>query len=336
MSAVAMLIAIWYGIASVMNGTRTGGTFVAFLVAMLIVYEPFKRLARINNTIQQSLAAAERVFEMMDQPVEIHDDPAAMLLESRNHHIRMEHVSFRYAKDWVLRDINLDVPAGRMVALVGMSGGGKSTLADLIPRFHDVEEGRITVDGTDIRNIRLESLREQIGIVTQHTFLFNDTIRANIAYGSRAKSNEQIFAAATAANAHDFITHLPKGYDTMVGELGVRLSGGERQRIAIARALLKNAPILILDEATSSLDSEAERQVQEALEHLMANRTTLVIAHRLSTVRRADRIAVLVHGRIVEEGTHAHLMALGGEYSKLHGIQFAPSLEMPGNGTLAS
>ncbi|HLX38871.1 MAG TPA: ABC transporter ATP-binding protein, partial [Candidatus Binataceae bacterium] len=281
MSAVAMLIAIWYGISSVMSGTRTGGIFIAFLVAMLIVYEPFKRLARINNAVQQSLAAAERVFEMMDQPVEIHDDPKATVLNPGNHDIRLEHVSFRYGKDWVLRDINLDIPAGRMVALVGMSGGGKSTLADLIPRFHDVEEGRIAVDGIDLRAIRLESLRAQIGIVTQHTFLFNDTIRANIAYGSRAESDELIVAAAKAANAHGFITHLPRGYDTMVGELGVRLSGGERQRIAIARALLKDAPILILDEATSSLDSEAERAVQGALETLMRNRTTLVIAHRL-------------------------------------------------------
>ena len=322
MAALAFLIALWYGTASVIHGTRSIGTFGAFLAAMLIVYEPFKRLARINNTVQQSLAAAERVFEMMDQPVEIHDDPHATALNPGNHDIRMEHVSFRYGKDWVLRDINLDVPAGRMVALVGMSGGGKSTLADLIPRFHDVEEGRITVDGIDVKALQLESLRAQIGIVTQHTFLFNDTVRANIAYGSHTKTDEQIVAAATAANAHDFITHLPKGYDTMVGELGVRLSGGERQRIAIARALLKDAPILILDEATSSLDSEAERAVQGALETLMRNRTTLVIAHRLSTVRRADKIIVLVRGRIVEEGTHEELLARGQEYRKLYDLQF--------------
>jgi subfamily B ATP-binding cassette protein MsbA len=234
----------------------------------------------------------------------------------------MERVSFRYGKDWVLRDINLDIPAGKMVALVGMSGGGKSTLADLIPRFHDVQEGRITVDGIDVKDLRLESLRAQIGIVTQHTFLFNDTIRANIAYGSHSKTTDQIVAAATAANAHDFISQLPKGYDTMVGEMGVRLSGGERQRIAIARALLKDAPILILDEATSSLDSEAERAVQDALETLMRNRTTLVIAHRLSTVRRADKIIVLVRGRILEEGTHEELLARDQEYRKLYDLQF--------------
>jgi subfamily B ATP-binding cassette protein MsbA len=329
MSAIAFLIALWYGAASVIHGTRTIGTFVAFLVAMLIIYEPFKRLARINNTVQQSLGAAERVFDMMDQPVEIHDDPSAAVLGPGNHSIRLEHVGFSYIKDWVLKDINLEIPAGKVVALVGMSGGGKSTLADLIPRFHDVQEGNVIVDGIDVKDIRLESLRAQIGIVTQHTFLFNDTIRANIAYGSQAKNEAEIIAAATAANAHEFISRLPKGYNTMVGEMGVRLSGGERQRIAIARALLKDAPILILDEATSSLDSESERAVQNALETLMRNRTTLVIAHRLSTVRRADKIIVLVRGRIIEEGTHDELFARGQEYRKLYDLQFmtAPELE---------
>jgi subfamily B ATP-binding cassette protein MsbA len=239
----------------------------------------------------------------------------------------MEHISFSYTKDWVLSDINLEIPAGKVVALVGMSGGGKSTLADLIPRFYDAQQGRVTVDGVNVKNLRLESLRAQIGIVTQLTFLFNDTIRANIAYGSQAKTTAQIIAAATAANAHKFITQLPKGYDTMVGELGVRLSGGERQRLAIARALLKDAPILILDEATSSLDSESERAVQDALETLMRNRTTLVIAHRLSTVRRADKIIVLVHGRIVEEGTHEELFASGQEYRKLYDLQFMAAPE---------
>ena len=327
MAAIAFLIALWYGTASVIHGTRTIGTFGAFLTAMLIVYEPFKRLARINNTVQQSLAAAERVFEMMDQPTEAHDDPDAMVLGPGNHSIRLENVSFRYAKDWVLRNIDLEIPAGKVVALVGMSGGGKSTLADLIPRFYDVQEGRITVDGVNLKTLRLESLRAQIGIVTQHTFLFNDTIRANIAYGSQAKTEEQVIAAATAANAHNFITRLPKGYDAMVGEMGVRLSGGERQRIAIARALLKDAPILILDEATSSLDSESERAVQDALDTLMRNRTTLVIAHRLSTVRRADKIIVLVRGRIVEEGTHEELFARGQEYRKLYDLQFMTAPE---------
>jgi subfamily B ATP-binding cassette protein MsbA len=273
---------------------------------------------------------------MMDDPTDVPDDPAGLEMSGGAHAIAFHEVSFRYGDDWVLRDINLTIGAGEVVALVGMSGGGKSTLADLIPRFYDVQQGTVTVNEVDVRRYKLGSLRAQIGLVTQHTFLFNDTVRANIAYGDIDKNLDEIIAAARLANAHDFIARLPNGYDTVIGELGVRLSGGERQRIAIARALLKNAPILILDEATSSLDSEAERQVQEALEHLMANRTTLVIAHRLSTVRRADRIAVLVHGRIVEEGTHAQLMAIGGEYSKLHGIQFAPALELPDNGTLAS
>jgi subfamily B ATP-binding cassette protein MsbA len=327
MAAVAFLIALWYGAGSVIHGTRTIGTFAAFLGAMVIVYEPFKRLANINNIIQQSLGGAERVFEMMDQPVEIHDDPAALALAPGNHSVRFEDVNFRYGREWVLNDINLEIPAGGVVALVGMSGGGKSTLADLIPRFYDVQQGRVTIDRIDVRNLRLESLRGQIGIVTQHTFLFNDTIRANIAYGSHDKTEAAIIAAAKAANAHDFITRLPKGYETMVGELGVRMSGGERQRIAIARALLKNAPILILDEATSSLDSESERAVQEALETLMRNRTTLVIAHRLSTVRRADKIIVLVRGRIVEEGTHEELFAKGREYRKLYDLQFMATPE---------
>ncbi len=334
MAAIAFLIALWYGTASVIHGTRTIGTFGAFLAAMLIVYEPFKRLARINNTVQQSLGASERVFDMMDQPIEIHDDPKAAMLGAGNHSIRMEHVGFSYAKDWVLRDINLEIPAGKVVALVGMSGGGKSTLADLIPRFHDVQEGRISVDNVNVKDIRLESLRAQVGIVTQHTFLFNDTIRANIAYGSQAKTEAQIIAAAGAANAHNFIANLPKGYDTVVGEMGVRLSGGERQRIAIARALLKDAPILILDEATSSLDSESERAVQDALETLMRNRTTLVIAHRLSTVRRADKIIVLVRGRIVEQGTHDELFARGREYRKLYDLQFMTAPEIEGGETL--
>ncbi len=330
MAAVAILAVLWFGTASVIHGTRTIGTFVSFLVAMLLIYEPFKRLARINNTVQQSLGAAERVFNMMDQPIEIHDAPEAAVLGPGNHTVALEHVSFSYAKDWVLSDISLVIPAGKVVALVGMSGGGKSTLADLIPRFHDVQEGRITVDDINVKNIRLDSLRAQIGIVTQHTFLFNDTIRANIAYGSQAKTQEQIVAAASAANAHEFITRLPKGYDTMVGEMGVRLSGGERQRIAIARALLKDAPILILDEATSSLDSESERAVQDALETLMRNRTTLVIAHRLSTVRRADKIIVLVRGHIIEEGTHEELFARGQEYRKLYDLQFMTAPETEG------
>jgi ATP-binding cassette, subfamily B, bacterial MsbA len=332
MAAFAVVAVLWWGALSVMAGTRTPGSFGAFIAAMLLVYEPFKRLSRTNNTIQQGLAAAERVFDMMDEPTDVPDHPGAVPLPPAMHAIRFENVSFRYGKEWALRDINLEIGAGKVVALVGMSGGGKSTLADLIPRFYDVQEGRITIDGADIRGYALVSLRSRIGLVTQHTFLFNDTVRANIAYGSIEKGQDEIIVAAKAANAHDFISHLPQGYDTVVGELGVRLSGGERQRLAIARALLKDAPILILDEATSSLDSEAERSVQEALEHLMKNRTTLVIAHRLSTVHRADCIVVIVHGRIVEQGTHEQLLALGREYAKLYNLQLMASPELGSNG----
>jgi ATP-binding cassette, subfamily B, bacterial MsbA len=336
MAAVAIVAVLWYGTTSVISGTRTAGEFGAFFLAMLLVYEPFKRLSGTNNTIQQALGAAERVFDMMDESTEVPDDPNALELAPGPHSIAFENVSFRYGREWVLRDIKLAIPAGKVVALVGMSGGGKSTLADLIPRFYDVQQGRLAVDGIDVRRIKLASLRSQIGLVTQSTFLFNDTVRANIAYGSNDRNFERIVQAATLANAHDFIMRLPQQYDTVVGELGVRLSGGERQRIAIARALLKDAPILILDEATSSLDSEAERSVQEALEHLMQNRTTLVIAHRLSTVRRADRIVVIVHGRIVEKGTHDELFARGQEYRKLYDLQFMSPEELAQSGPLVN
>jgi subfamily B ATP-binding cassette protein MsbA len=331
MAAWAVVGAAWYGAASVLTGGRTPGVFAAFFAALLLVYEPFKRLSRTNNSIQQGLAAAERVFEVLDLPTDVPEDPQAQTLPAgRFHSISFEGVGFRYGEQWALRNINLKIPAGEVVALVGMSGGGKSTLADLIPRFYDPQEGGILVDGVDIRRYSLRSLRSRIGLVTQHTFLFNDTVRANIAYGSIEKSLDEIVAAATQANAHNFISKLPQGYDTVVGEMGVRLSGGERQRLAIARALLKDAPILILDEATSALDSEGERLVQEALERLMENRTTLVIAHRLSTVRRADRIAVMARGRIVEEGSHEELIALGREYRKLYDLQFHDTEPEPG------
>jgi subfamily B ATP-binding cassette protein MsbA len=321
LAALGVVVVLWYGTASVVSGTRTVGSFGAFFAAMLLVYEPFKRLSRTNNSIQQGIAAAERVFELLDEPGEIAEQPGAIELPRGRHAIEFECVGFHYGDSWVLRDINLKIAPGEVVALVGMSGGGKSTLADLIPRFYDVVEGRVAIDGNDIRRLTLRSLRGEIGLVTQHTFLFNDSVRANIAYGS-IDDLDRIVAAARQANADDFIRRLPEGYDTVVGEQGVRLSGGERQRLAIARALLKDAPILILDEATSSLDSESESLVQEALEHLIENRTTLVIAHRLSTVRRADRIAVLSDGRIVEEGNHESLFALGRQYRKLYDLQF--------------
>jgi ATP-binding cassette, subfamily B, bacterial MsbA len=336
LGAFAVVAVVWWAIGSLQSGARTLGQFAGFFTVMILVYRPFKSLGKTNNTIQQGLAAAERVFEMMDQPSDVPDNPQGLELARGPHRIAFENVSFRYGDQWVLRDINLQIGAGQVVALVGMSGGGKSTLADLIPRFYDVQKGRVTVDGIDLRDLKIASLRAEIGLVTQHTFLFDDTIRANIAYGSVDSKIDRVIAAAKLANAHDFISRLPAGYDTMVGELGVRMSGGERQRIAIARALLKDAPILILDEATSSLDSESERSVQEALEHLMQNRTTLVIAHRLSTVRRADRIVVIVHGRIVEEGTHDELFARGREYRKLYDLQFMSPEDLAASGGLVN
>ena len=324
LGAFAVVMVLWYGIPAVMAGTQSPGTFAAFIGAMLIIYKPFKRIAGTNNSIQQGLVSAERVFAIIDHPPELYDAPGALELKHGPHSIEFRNVSFRYDPKgaWVLHNINMKIGAGETVALVGMSGGGKSTLSDLIPRFYDPHKGAMLFDGVDARRYSLKSLRAEIGLVSQHTFLFNDTIRTNIAYGGGKGDFDAIAAAAKAANAHDFITRLPNGYDTLVGELGVRLSGGERQRLAIARALLKNAPILILDEPTSNLDSEGERVVQDAIERLMENRTTLMIAHRLSTVRRADRIFVIVNGEIVEEGTHDHLLALDGAYRKLCDLQF--------------
>ena len=340
LGAFAVVVTLWYGIDLVLAGARSPGTFVAFIGAMLIVYKPFKRIASTNNTIQQGLVSAERVFKVIDHPPETYNVPDALELKPGPHSLEMRNVNFRYApkSELVLRDINLKIGTSEVVALVGMSGGGKSTLVDLIPRFYDPEGGTVLIDGTDIRRFSLKSLRSQIAIVSQSTFLFNDTIRANIAYGGPNKSVDEIIAAAKQANAHDFIMRLPNRYDTTVGELGVRLSGGERQRIAIARALLKNAPILILDEPTSNLDSEAERVVQDAIERLMEHRTTLVIAHRLSTVRRADRIYVIVNGEILEQGTHDKLIALDGAYRRLCDLQFyAPELsELPARAAAVS
>jgi ATP-binding cassette, subfamily B, bacterial MsbA len=324
LGACAVVAVLWYGISAVLVGSRSPGTFAAFIGAMLIIYRPFKRIAGTNNSIQQGLVSAERVFAIIDHPPEIYEAPGALELKHGPHSIEFRKVNFRYDPngEWVLRNINMKVGAGETVALVGMSGGGKSTLSDLIPRFYDPNKGEMLIDGVDAKRYTLKSLRAEIGLVSQHTFLFNDTIRTNIAYGGGSGDFDEIVAAAKAANAHDFITRLPNGYETLVGELGVRLSGGERQRLAIARALLKNAPILILDEPTSNLDSEGERVVQDAIERLMVNRTTLMIAHRLSTVRRADRIFVIVSGEIVEAGTHEELLALDGAYRKLCDLQF--------------
>jgi subfamily B ATP-binding cassette protein MsbA len=321
LGALGVVAVLWYGTASVLEHRRTPGSFGAFFTAMLLVYRPFKRLSGTNNTIQQALGAADRMFEILDMPTDVPEAPDAIELPRRLHQIELRNVTFRYGSHWALRGVNLKIEPGEVVGLVGMSGGGKSTTADLILRFYDVEDGAVLIDGVDVRRYSLKSLRGQIGLVTQHTFLFNDSIRNNIAYGSIDKSMADIIAAAKLANAHDFIMRLPNGYETVVGELGVRLSGGERQRLAIARALLKDAPILILDEATSNLDYEAERVVQEALERLVENRTTLLIAHRLSTVRLANRIAVMVDGRISEEGSHDELLARDGAYCKLYKLQ---------------
>ncbi len=313
---------IFYGGYQVIHGQSTPGTFFSFLTALIMLYEPVKRLTNVNNTIQQGIAGAERVFAIVDLVPEIGNRPGAAPLPRISREIKIRNVNFRYEEAPVLRNINLRIRAGEVVAFVGMSGGGKTTLVNLIPRFYDVTEGEITIDSRDIRDVTIESLRGQIAIVTQQTILFNDTVRDNIAYGDIVKTEEEIIAAAKAANAHDFIVRLPMGYDTLIGEQGTKLSGGERQRISIARAILKDAPILILDEATSSLDSEAEIEVQGALENLMKGRTTLVIAHRLSTIRNADRIIVLVNGEIREEGTHETLLTCQGEYCRLYNMQF--------------
>jgi len=322
LGGIGIAAIIFYGGHQVIKGTSTPGTFFSFLTALIMLYEPVKRLTNVNNTIQQGIAGAERVFAIIDREPDIKDKPKAYELPKIREGIELRNVSFSYNKQPVLRNINLKIKVGEVVAFAGMSGGGKTTLVSLIPRFYDVTEGQILIDGHDIRDVTITSLRRQIAIVTQQTILFNDTVRNNIAYGDFEKSEEEIIEAAKAANAHDFIMKLPCGYDTVIGEQGAMLSGGERQRISIARALLKNAPILILDEATSSLDTEAEIEVQKALENLMQGRTTLVIAHRLSTIRGADRIVVMVNGEIVEEGTHDELMNLKGEYYKLYMMQF--------------
>ncbi len=314
---------VLYGGYSVVGGGRTQGSFLAFLTALFLLYEPFKNLGKANATVQQGLASADRVFELLDTEPEVFDRPQARCLEGVRYGIELRGVTFRYESEPVLRNVNLSIRRGEVVALVGPSGGGKSTLADLMLRFYDVSEGAVAIDGVDIRDLTLASLRGHIALVTQHTFLFNDSVKNNISYGSIDRPMEAIEAAARAAHAHEFIMELPHGYETMIGELGLRLSGGQRQRLAIARALLKNAPILVLDEATSALDNESERLVQQALQTLMRGRTTLVIAHRLSTIRSADRIVVLVRGEVAEQGTHEQLLALNAEYRKLHDLQFA-------------
>lgn len=319
----AIALIIWFGGLEVIKGTATPGTFFAFLTALIAAYEPIKGVTRINSTIQQGLAAAARVFAILDVEPEIQDKKGAVPLPPFKSKIEFKDLSYQYDNDTkVLNNINLNVPAGQALAIVGPSGGGKTTLTNLIPRFLEIKEGSISVDGTDIREVTVASLRDQIAMVTQQTILFNDTVRNNIAYSDQNAPIEEVYKAARAAHAFDFIKSLPDGFDTIIGEGGARLSGGQRQRISIARAILKDAPILILDEATSALDTESEREVQKALENLMKNRTTFVIAHRLSTIKNADRIVVVKAGKIVEEGTHESLISLGGEYETLYNMQY--------------
>ncbi|MEA3414732.1 MAG: ABC transporter ATP-binding protein [Thermodesulfobacteriota bacterium] len=313
---------IWYGGSKVISGISTPGTFFSFMAAVIMLYEPVKKLSGLNNAIQQGLAASDRVFDIIDRKSEIaeHDNPVE--IQFKPHSVTFDNVFFKYDEEMVLKNISLDVKAGEILALVGMSGGGKTSLVNLIPRFYDVSKGAILVDGIDIRKASISSLRRQIAIVTQEPILFNDTVRNNIAYGNQNASQEEIDRVAKAAYAYDFIQSFPDKFDTIIGELGARLSGGEKQRICIARALLKDAPVLILDEATSSLDTESEMLVQKALENLMKGRTTFVIAHRLSTIEYANRIVVIVGGRIVEEGEQEELIARQGEFYKLYQMQF--------------
>ena len=322
LGGIGIAVIIWVGGYSVVRGDVTPGTFFSFMTALLMLYAPVRNLNKVNLEVQEGLAAAARIFELLDTVTEVREEKDALSLPPISKGIEFKEVTFKYDSAPVLKSVSLHVRAGEIIAIVGMSGAGKTSLVNLLPRFYDVEEGRILIDGFDIRKVTLKSLREQIGLVTQQTILFNDTVRNNIAYGSLLRSDQEIIEAAKAANAHGFIQRFPQGYDTVIGEGGVKLSGGERQRISIARAILKNAPILILDEATSSLDSDSETEVQMAMDSLMRSRTVFVIAHRLSTIRNAHRIIVLSDGGIVEEGTHEALMALNGEYRRLYDLQF--------------
>ncbi|MBW2194662.1 MAG: ABC transporter ATP-binding protein [Deltaproteobacteria bacterium] len=322
LGGVGITLIVWYGGYKVIGGTSTPGTFFSFMAALIMLYEPVKKLSPINNMIQQGLAAVVRVYDILDTLSEIKEHETPKELKPGGHSLLFKDVSFKYSDDTVLKGVNLEVQAGEILALVGMSGGGKTTLVNLIPRFYEVTKGAILIDGIDIRELSLASLRSQIGIVTQDPILFNDTIRNNVAYGKPEASEQEVMEAARSAYAYDFVNGFSDKFNTVVGERGVRLSGGQKQRICIARALLKNAPILILDEATSSLDTESERAVQKALDNLMKGRTTFVVAHRLSTVRHADRIIVIVGGKIVEVGKHEELFSLNGEYRKLYDMQF--------------
>ena len=330
LGGIAITVVILYGGARVIEGITTPGAFFSFITALMLAYRPLKSLASLNTNLQEGLAAAARTFSVLDAEPTIHDRPGAQDLVVSDGTVRFEGVFFTYdGSRAVLDGIDLTVPGGRTVALVGPSGAGKSTLLNLLPRFFDVTDGQVTIDGQDTRAVTLASLRAKIALVSQEITLFDDSIRANIAYGRPGATDDEVIQAAHAAAAHDFIMALPEGYDTMVGERGLNLSGGQRQRIAIARAMLKNAPILLLDEATSALDTESEHQVRAALDRLMRGRTTIVIAHRLSTVTSADLIHVLDQGRVVESGPHAALVESGGLYARLYAMQFAEDAVRP-------
>jgi len=322
LGGLGIAFVIWYGGYKVISGASSAGTFFSFIGAVLMLYGPVKKLSKLNNALQQGLAATDRIYDILEKESDITEQKNPVTIKSGFHRITFRDVFFKYDDQMVLKNINLDVRPGEILALVGMSGGGKTSLVNLIPRFYDVSKGAVLIDGTDIRQTSISSLRKQIAIVTQEPILFNDTIRDNIAYGNRNALNEDIERAAKAAYAYDFIRSFPDKFDTKIGELGSRLSGGEKQRICIARALLKDAPILILDEATSSLDTESEMLVQKALANLMKGRTTFVIAHRLSTIGYTNRIVVIIKGKIVEEGKHEELIAIKKEYYKLCQSQF--------------
>ena len=319
------VVLLWYGgMQVIQTETLTSEDFLRFILVLFAMLAPIKTLGTVNITIQNSLAAAERVFNILDSKPDINDKPDAKEIESFSEEIRFDNVSFDYGEESapVLKNVSFSISKGSVVALVGASGAGKSTIADLIPRFYDTTSGYVKIDGEDIREIKLESLRRMMGIVSQEVILFNDTVKQNIAYGQEEIKDSNIISAAKAANAMEFIEELPNGFDTIIGERGVKISGGQKQRLSIARAIIKNPPLLILDEATSSLDTESEKLVQEALKELMIGRTVLVIAHRLSTVQSADKIIVLERGRIVEEGSHKELLSLNGKYAEFYDVQF--------------
>ena len=326
-----VVLLLFVGQNEIISGRMNTAQFITFLFFLFSSYDPMRKLSRLQNSMEQALAAAQHVWEVMDEHAEIIEKPAAGALAPLQREIELRNVSFGYANETraVLTDVSLKIKAGTMVALVGESGGGKSTLTKLLPRFHDPTSGAVLWDGVDLKDATLESLRNQIALVTQETVLFNDTVRHNIAYGKPDATDREIEEAALIAFAHDFIREMPDGYDTIVGERGMFLSGGQRQRLAIARAILVNAPVLILDEATSALDAESERLVQQAIANLVRDRTTIVIAHRLSTVRRADVIVVMEAGRVIEMGTHTELLSKEGQYRKLYELQFADEEEEP-------